>query len=225
MNRVAGGNFGHPFSIQRIIMDRKISKNSSHGRITNRDLQTILKEELQKREKQKFLNEGIDDLLAEGFMDKVKNFFKGIFGQSSKTITTSIQRTTTAIDKGQLKAVEEVASIFSKLESPEQAMAIGQAMTQMEERAKEAFKKITKESISSIANEGMENNDATAVVGMLMQIAYPTVDPDNGFKLQGWQNIKKALEIAATGKKKEAKADDSDGDGKEQLQTTDADES
>lgn len=205
-------------------MKNKISKNSTRSRITNRDLQIILKEEIQKREKQKFLNEGIDELLAEGFMDKVKNFFKSIFGPASKTITTSIQRTTTSIDKSQIKAVEEVSKIFSKLDSPEQAMAIGQAMTQMEERAKEAFKKITKESISSIANEGMENNDATAVVGMLMQIAYPTVDPDNGFKLQGWQNIKKALEIAAQGEKKEAKAEDGDGDGKEQLATDAADE-
>ena len=205
-------------------MRNKISKNSTRSRITNRDLQIILKEELQRKEKQKFLNEGIDELLAEGFMDKVKNFFKSIFGPASKTITTSIQRTTTSIDKSQVKAVEEVSKIFSKLDSPEQAMAIGQAMTQMEERAKEAFKKITKESISSIANEGMENNDATAVVGMLMQIAYPTVDPDNGFKLQGWQNIKKALEIAAQGKKKEAKAEDGDGDGKEQLATDAADE-
>lgn len=205
-------------------MRNKISKNSTRSRITNRDLQIILKEELQRKEKQKFINEGIDELLAEGFMDKVKNFFKSIFGPASKTITTSIQRTTTSIDKSQVKAVEEVSKIFSKLDSPEQAMAIGQAMTQMEERAKEAFKKITKESISSIANEGMENNDATAVVGMLMQIAYPTVDPDKGFKLQGWQNIKKALEIAAQGKKKEKQTEDGDGDGKENLATDVADD-
>lgn len=200
-------------------MNRKISKNSLAGRITNRDLKNILLEELRKKEKKDFLNEGIDELLQENFFQKIGNFFKSLFGDSSKVITAAFKKSVPAIDKTMVKGVEEVSKIFAKLESPEQAIAIAAAMNSIEEDAKNYYQRTTKDSITSIANEGMETKDATAIVGLLMQIAHPTVDPMAGIRLTGWKSIKQSLEIASKAKKKtdSGENEDSDGDGQDSL--------